>query len=396
MTAQVVDGQKAPGVAKLYDPRIRAAFYQLVLIAVIVTVVWGASHYAVQNMAKLGVPLNFGFWDQTAGFEISQSLISYSAVSTYGRAFWVGLLNTLLVSAIGIVFATVLGFLIAIFRLMPNWIVSKLATVYVELFRNIPLLLQLLFWYNVVLKSLPAPRQSVSVFGIAFLNTRGLILPSPVFGDKAWAVGAALAIGIAASVAFSIWATRRREQTGRQLPVIWIDLALILGLPILAYLALGLPIRFDIPQLKGFNFIGGKPVFPELAALVLGLSIYTGAFIAEIVRAGIQAVGRGQHEAAEALGLRSNVILRLVVIPQAMRVIIPPLTNQYLNLIKNSSLAVFIGYPDLVQVFAGTVLNQTGAAVQCMAVTMGVYLAISLVTSSAMNYYNRRVALVER
>ncbi len=396
MSAQMAGGHEAPGVSKLYDPRIRAVVYQLLLLIVIVTVVWGASHYAVQNMAKLGIPLNFNFWNQTAGFEINQSLISFSALSTYGRAFWVGLLNTLLVSAIGIVFATVLGFLIAIFRLMPNWIVSKLATVYVELFRNIPLLLQLVFWYNVVLKSLPAPRQSVSVFGIAFLNNRGLVLPSPVFGDMAWGIGAAFAVGVAASVAFSIWAARLQARTGKQLPVLWINLALMLGAPSLAYLLLGLPIRFEVPQLKGFNFIGGKPVFPELAALVLGLSIYTGAFIAEIVRAGIQAVGRGQHEAAEALGLRPNVTLRLVVIPQAMRVIIPPLTNQFLNLIKNSSLAVFIGYPDLVQVFAGTVLNQTGAAVQCMAVTMGVYLAISLVTSSAMNFYNRRVALVER
>ncbi len=396
MTAQTVVGQKAPGVSKLYDPRTRAIFYQVVLVAVLVAVAWSGSHFAVQNMAKLGIPLNFAFWDQTAGFEINQSLISYSALSTYGRAFWVGLLNTLLVSAIGIVFATIVGFLIAIFRLMQNWIVSKLATVYVELFRNIPLLLQLVFWYNVVLKSLPAPRQSVSVFGVAFLNNRGLILPSPNFGSGAGLLGAVVVAAVAASIGFWIWASRRQEATGQQLPVGSICIALLLVPSIVAYLALGAPLRFDIPTLKGFNFIGGKPVFPELAALVLGLSIYTGAFISEIVRSGIQAVGRGQHEAAEALGLRSNVKLTQVVIPQAMRVIIPPLTNQYLNLIKNSSLAVFIGYPDLVQVFAGTVLNQTGAAVQCMAVTMGVYLAISLVTSTAMNVYNRRVALVER
>ncbi len=380
----------------IYDPRFRGVLYQIVLVAVVAALIWTAGHYAVLNMAKLGVPLNFAFWHQIAGFEINQALIPYSALSDYGRAFWVGLLNTLLVSAVGIVFATIIGFLIAIFRLSPNWIVSKLAMVYVELFRNIPLLLQLVFWYNVVLKSLPAPRQSVSIFGVAFLNNRGLVLPAPVASDQAWAVGAAFLAGILASVALWSWASRRQERTGQQFPVVSAVFALVLGLPLVAYLVLGFPITFDVPQLKGFNFIGGKPVFPELAALVLGLSIYTGAFIAEIVRAGIQAVGRGQHEAAEALGLKADVTMRMVVIPQSMRVIIPPLTNQYLNLIKNSSLAVFIGYPDLVQVFAGTVLNQTGAAVQCMAVTMGVYLAISLATSTVMNIYNRRVALVER
>lgn len=396
MTAQFA-GQAPPRNGfSLYDPRLRGFVYQAVLVAGVVAILWAAGHYAVLNMAKLGIPLNFAFWHQTAGFEINQTLISYSALSDYGRAFWVGLLNTLLVSIVGIVFATVIGFLVAIFRLAPNWIVSKLATVYVELFRNIPLLLQLVFWYNVVLKSLPAPRQSISVFGVAFLNNRGLVLPSPVANDKAWLVGVALLVGVAAAAAVRSWASRRQTRTGEQFPVISTATGLVLGLPILAYIILGFPITFDIPQLKGFNFIGGKPVFPEFAALVLGLSIYTGAFIAEIVRAGIQAVSRGQHEAASALGIRPNVTMRFVVIPQSMRVIIPPLTNQYLNLIKNSSLAVFIGYPDLVQVFAGTVLNQTGAAVQCMAVTTGVYLAISLVTSTTMNIYNRRVALVER
>ncbi len=396
MSVQTAGSGGTQGVPKLYDPRVRAIVYQLVLVLVILGLAWTAGHYAVENMARLGIPLNFDFWNQTAGFEINQALISFSALSTYGRAFWVGLLNTLLVSAIGIVFATVIGFLVAILRLTPNWIVSKLATVYVELFRNIPLLLQLIFWYNIVLKSLPAPRQSVSVFGLVFLNNRGLVLPSPVFGDRAWLVGVAFLLGLAASVAFTIWARRRQARTGAQAPVLWVDLGLVLGLPILVYLLAGLPIGLDIPHLKGFNFVGGKPVFPELAALVLGLSIYTGAFISEIVRAGIQAVGRGQHEAAEALGLKPNTTMQRVVIPQAMRVIIPPLTNQYLNLIKNSSLAVFIGYPDLVQVFAGTVLNQTGAAVQCMALTMAVYLAISLVISAGMNVYNKRVALVER
>ena len=396
MTVQTA-GERAPKAGfSLYDPKLRGLVYQAALLAVLIALVWTAASYAVANMARLGIPLNFSFWNQTAGFEINQSLISFSALSTYGQAFWVGLLNTLLVSAFGVVFATIIGFVIAVLRLSPNWIVSKLAIVYVELFRNIPLLLQLLFWYTVVLKSLPQPRQSISLFGAVFLNTRGLVLPNPVFRDNAGLVAWASLAGIVAAVAVSVFAARRQAATGQQLPTLWIGLALVIGLPLIAYLALGLPIGLELPQLKGFNFTGGKQVFPEFAALLLGLSIYTGAFISEIVRSGIQAVGIGQHEAASALGVRPNITMRLVVIPQSMRVIVPPLTNQYLNLIKNSSLAVFIGYPDLVQVFAGTVLNQTGAAIQCMALTMAIYLAISLAISTAMNVYNQRVALVER
>ena len=396
MTVQAADSGAPKAGFSLYDPKLRGIAYQVVMLVVLVGLVLTASSYAVTNMARLGIPLNFNFWNQTAGFEINQTLVSYSALSTYGQAFWVGLFNTLLVGAFGVVLATVVGFVIAVLRLSPNWIVSKLATVYVELFRNIPLLLQLIFWYSVVLKSLPAPKQSISVFGAVFLNTRGIIVPNPVFHDGAGWVGWAFLAGIALCVAFAAYARRQQAATGRQLPILWVSLALILGLPLLAYLLLGRPIGLELPVLRGFNFGGGRQVFPEFAALLLGLSIYTGAFISEIVRAGIMAVGRGQHEAAAALGIRPNVTMRLVVIPQAMRVIVPPLTNQYLNLIKNSSLAVFIGYPDLVQVFAGTVLNQTGAAIQCMALTMLVYLVISLALSSVMNVYNKRVALVER
>ncbi|RYB02054.1 amino acid ABC transporter permease [Lichenibacterium ramalinae] len=396
MTVQTA-GHDAPKAGfSLYDPRLRGIVYQVLLLAALVALVWTASSYAVANMARLGIPLNFDFWNQTAGFEINQTLVSYSALSTYGQAFWVGLYNTLLVGAFGIVFATIIGFVVAVLRLSPNWIVSKLATVYVELFRNIPLLLQLVFWYTVVLKSLPQPRQSVSVFGAVFLNTRGLVVPNAVFHDNAAVVGWALVAGVVLTIAFSVYGRRRQAATGQQSPVLWVSLGLLLGLPVLAYLLAGMPIGLEMPVLRGFNFSGGRQIFPELAALLLGLSIYTGAFISEIVRAGIMAVGRGQHEAASALGIRSNVTMRRVVIPQAMRVIVPPLTNQYLNLVKNSSLAVFIGYPDLVQVFAGTVLNQTGAAIQCMALTGFVYLAISLVLSTVMNVYNKRVALVER
>lgn len=396
MTVQTA-GESAPKAGfSLYDPKLRGIVYQIVMLGIVVVLIVTASNFAVANMARLHIPLNFDFMKQTAGFEINQTLVSYSALSTYGQAFWVGLLNTLLVSVFGVVFATIIGFVIAVLRLSPNWIVSKLATVYVELFRNIPLLLQLIFWYTVVLKSLPQPRQSISVFGAIFLNTRGIVLPNPVFADNAAAVGWALLVGIVAAIAVSVVARRRQAATGQQIPSFWIGLGLVVGVPLVVYLVLGMPITLQLPQLKGFNFIGGKQVFPEFAALLLGLSIYTGAFISEIVRAGIQAVSRGQHEAASALGIRSNITMRLVVIPQSLRVIVPPLTNQYLNLVKNSSLAVFIGYPDLVQVFAGTVLNQTGAAIQCMALTMVVYLVISLALSTAMNIYNKRVALVER
>ena len=306
------------------------------------------------------------------------------------------MLNTLLVGGLGIFFATVLGFVVGISRLSTNWLVAKAASGYVETIRNIPLLLQLLFWYNAVLKALPDIRESVHIPGGGFLNNRGLMLPSPVLAPGFIAVEAAFAVAVIAIVAFALWARRRQERTGQQAPVFLIGLVLIVGLPVVALLAAGLPISFDFPAPGRFNITGGMTVLPEFAALLLGLTIYTAAFIAEVVRAGILAVSRGQIEAAYSLGLRPGPTLRLITVPQAMRVIIPPLTSQYLNLIKNSSLAVAIGYPDLVQVFTGTVLNQTGQAVEVVSITMLVYLAISLITSFLMNIYNRRMELVER
>lgn len=395
--ADIADRTRKPQQGSLLqNPTFRGAAYQLVLVAGILFAIDEAAGNVVTNLAKAHVPLNFDFWTAVAGFDINQRLIPYSALSTYGQAFWVGLVNTLLVGALGIVLTTILGFAVGIARLSKNWIVARLALVYVETLRNIPLLLQLLFWYNAVLKPLPAPRQSIALPGGIFLNNRGLVLPDPQFGPGAGTVGLALLLGLAAATGYAVWARRRQKATGAQSPVLAVGLALVIGLPVLAYLLLGRPITFSVPVLKGFNFVGGQSVFPEFVALLLGLSVYTASFVAEIVRAGIQSVSRGQSEAGEALGLATGRIRTLVVVPQAMRVIIPPLTNQYLNVVKNSSLAVFIGYPDLVQVFAGTVLNQTGAAVQVMAVTMAVYLVISLVTSFAMNLYNRRTALVER
>jgi general L-amino acid transport system permease protein len=317
-------------------------------------------------------------------------------VSTFGRAFWVGLLNTLLVAAIGIVIATILGFMVGIARLSRNWLVAHLAGGYVELIRNVPLLLQLLFWYNAVLKSLPEIRGSVKLPGDAILNNRGLFLPRPEFAPQFGIVVATLIAGIIAALVVRIAAGRRHDRTGKEFPTLWSTLGLVVGLPLIAFVLAGMPLTFSAPQTGRFNVSGGMEILPEFAALVLALSVYTAAFIAEVVRAGILAVSSGQIEAAHALGLRSAATLRLVVLPQAMRVIVPPLTSQYLNLIKNSSLAVAVGYPDLVQVFAGSVLNITGQAVEVIAITMAVYLSISLVTSLLMNLYARSAAIPER
>lgn len=385
----------------LYDPKVRGIAYQLVLVAIIAFLFYEAATNAVQNLRAAGIASGFGFLSTTSGFDVNQTLIPYSsATSSYGDAFIVGLLNTLVVAAIGIVLATLLGFLVGVARLSTNWIVARVATVYVELIRNIPLLLQLFFWYYAVLASLPSARDSLNFGGNFYLNTRGLVMPKPVFGDRAWLVALTCLIGIGVTVAFRIWAKRQQEQTGRQYPVGLSGLGLILALPALVWFLLALvganPITFDLPQKGTFNLRGGLQLYPEFVALLVGLTTYTAAFIAEVVRAGVLAVSKGQTEAANALGLRAGATLRLVVIPQAMRVIIPPLTSQFLNLTKNSSLAVAIGYPELTQVFMGTVLNQTGQAVEVVAITMAVYLTISLVTSFFMNAYNRRVAIVER
>ncbi|PZU84185.1 MAG: amino acid ABC transporter permease [Chelatococcus sp.] len=380
-----------------YDPKIRGYVYQFALLAFVGFLIWTAASNAIENLRAQKIASGLGFWHNAAGFDVNQKLIPFSASgSTYGEAFFVGLLNTLLVAAIGIVLATFIGFFVGVARLSSNWVLAKLAMVYVEVIRNLPLLLQLFFWYNAVLKPLPDARNSIALPGSIFLNNRGLILPNPQFGPGFQAVVIAFLVAIVAAVVFHTWSRKQQEATGRQYPNGLIAAALILGLPLLVFFAVGAPLSFDLPQQGRFNLTGGLQIFPEFVALLIGLSTYTGGFIAEVVRAGILAVSRGQTEAAHALGLRPGPTLKLVVIPQAMRVIIPPLTSNYLNLTKNSSLAVAIGYPDLVQVFTGTVLNQTGQALEVVAITMAVYLSISLVTSFFMNIYNKRMALVER
>jgi general L-amino acid transport system permease protein len=397
MSIDLPAGSRPARVAFYNDPKVRSIAYQVALCVVVGFLVYAAASNAITNLERAHIASGFGFWHNTAGFDISQTLIQYSAqASSYGRVFWVGLLNTLLVAGLGIVIATILGFIIGIARLSKNWLVAKAATGYVETIRNLPLLLQLLFWYNAVLKALPEMRDSIKIPGGIFLNNRGLFIPEPIFGAQFKWVMYAIFFGILASIAFYLWARKRQEQTGKQAPVFSVALALVIGLPLVVLALAGFPLSFDFPQGGRFNISGGVEILPEFAALLFGLSIYTAAFIAEVVRAGILAVSHGQTEAAYSLGLRARPTLRLIVVPQAMRVIIPPLTSQYLNLTKNSSLAVAIGYPDLVQVFTGTVLNQTGQAVEVVAITMAVYLTISLTTSLLMNIYNSRIALVER
>jgi general L-amino acid transport system permease protein len=370
---------------------------QVGLVVIVGGIVYAAIHNAAQNLAQSHITSGFGFWNNTAGFDISQTLIGYSAnTSTFGRAFWVGLLNTLLVAGLGIVFATVLGFAIGIARLSRNWLVAHLAGGYVELIRNVPLLLQLLFWYNSVLRALPLVRGSVTLPGGGLLNNRGLFLPRPQIAMGFGYVLIALVLGIAASIALHLWGRHRQARTGEPMRIVWPALGLIIVMPAVIFLVTGSPLTFSFPTMGRFNIAGGVEILPEFAALLVALSVYTAAFIAEAVRAGVLAVPHGQTEAAQALGLRPGTTLRFVVVPQAMRVIIPPLTSQYLNLIKNSSLAVAIGYPDLFQVFAGSVLNLTGQAVEVVAITMAVYLSISLVTSLLMNLYGYALAVEER
>jgi general L-amino acid transport system permease protein len=384
----------APKLPLLRDPSFRGLLIQAALCAVLALVAYLLALEVGDNLRRNHMASGFGFWNEPAGFDISQTLIEYnSSTSTYGRAFWVGLTNTLLVAGVGIVLATVVGFVIGIARLSSNWLVARLAAGYVQLVRNVPLLLQLLFWYNAVLKALPDFRDSIRLPGGGFLNNRGLFLPGPELGGAGPSVFAALLVGIAGAVALTLPAVRRRVSRGTAGAI---GFALVIGLPLVTYLASGASLTFDFPQMSRFNLRGGLEVLPELVALLTGLVIYTAAFIAETVRAGIMAVPRGQSEAALALGLSRLTVLRRVIVPQAMRVIIPPLTNQYLNLTKNSSLAVAIGYPDLVQIFTGTVLNQTNQAVEIVALTMAVYLVFSLVTALLMNLYNARMGLAER
>lgn len=379
----------------IYDPKVRGIFYQVLTVALVALFVWTITQNTIHNLQKANIASGFGFLDGRAGFDIGQSLIEYSSDSTYGRALLVGLLNTIQVAVAGIITASIVGFLVGLGRLSQNWLIAKICQVYVEIFRNIPPLLVIFFWYKGVLSVLPSAKESLELPFGSFLNNRGFAFPKTIPQDGFGFVVGAFIVGIIASIAVSKWASKRQMETGQQFPIGWTRLGLILGLPLLVFLVMGMPVTFEYPELGRFNIAGGSNIGPEFISLYLALSFYTAAFIAEIVRGGIKAVAKGQTEAANALGFRSGLTSRLIIIPQALRIIIPPLTSQYLNLTKNSSLAVAVGFSDVVAV-GGTMLNQTGQAVEIVAIWLVIYLSLSISTALFMNWFNARMALVER
>ncbi|NND91077.1 MAG: amino acid ABC transporter permease [Granulosicoccus sp.] len=389
----------APSPAFWRDPDKRAMVYQALVVAFIIWLLYSIVNNTAVNMESRGLASGFGFLSTSAGFGIiSTPFVPYSEESSYFTVFLVGLVNTIIVAFVGCILALLLGFVVGIARLSSNWLVQKIATFYIELFRNIPLLLQILFWYSAVLKPLPGPRELHEAGETVFfsINNRGLIFAEPVGQAGFQYVWYVFFAAIVIAWVISKWAAARQEQTGQQFPSLSVGAALIIGAPLLTFLLLGRPLEFQPAEMSRFALRGGVTIIPEFVALLLALVIYTAAYIAEIVRAGIQAVSHGQTEAGLALGIKPTHRMRLVVVPQAMRVIVPPLTSQFLNLTKNSSLATAIAYPDLFSVFAGTTLNQTGQAVEIMAMTLAVYLTLSLLTSAFMNWYNSRIKLVER
>jgi general L-amino acid transport system permease protein len=377
------------------NERVRGIAYQVLLLLAVVGVGWYLVSNTLHNLSTRQIQVGFGFLGREAGFEIAETLIAYDATQSYARAFGVGLLNTLKVAVLGVIVATLLGTLIGIARLSSNWLLAKLASGYVEVMRNVPLLLQLFVWYGLFTELLPPVREALTLGDWIFATQRGFWFAWPAEHPAWTAAGLALLFGLALAGVWRTAAARHQQATGQRWPVGWVSAALILGLPLLAWAFMGAPTEMDVPEVGGFSLQGGRSISPEFTALLLGLSTYTAAFVAEVVRAGILAVDRGQTEAAQALGLNAGQRLRLVTLPQALRVIIPPMTSQYLNLTKNSSLAVAIGYPDLVAV-ANTTMNQTGQAIEAIAILMAVYLTISLAISLFMNWYNDRVKLVER
>ncbi len=399
--SQTTDIQGPPrqsfSIGKIWtDKRTRGLVIQLLATIAICAVVLYLANNVVENFQKLGKPFGFSFLQQESNYDINQTLIEYSSRSTHARAAVVGILNTLLVAVCGIILASILGFILGVLRLSPNWLVNKLAYCYIEFVRNVPVLVHILLVHGILVHSLPKPKQAIDVADSFFLTNRGFFVPKPIAEPLFWAVIAAFVIGLIYAFWYRRSARIKQAATGEQSPVFWVMLGSIIGLPVLVYILTGMPLAWEIPELKGFNFKGGMALKPEFMSLWIALSLYTAAFIAEIVRAGIEAVNKGQTEAALALGLPRRRTLNLVIIPQALRVIIPPLNSQYLNITKNSSLAIAIGYMDIVATIGGITLNQTGREMECMLIVLGLYLFFSLTISSIMNWYNKRLALVER
>lgn len=378
------------------DKRYRGVVIQVLVMAAVFAFLWYVIGNAVENLARLGKTFGFSFLNQPASYDINQHLIDYNSRDTHFRAGVVGVLNTLMIAICGIILATVVGFILGVLRLSPNWLVNRLAYCYIEFVRNVPVLVHILLVHGIIINTLPRPKQALNYADSVFLSNRGFYVPKPVIEPLFWAVIATVIIGIVASILYRRYARNLQATTGKQSPVFWITVGLVVGLPLLVFLITGRPVNWDIPAFKGFNFKGGMVLKPEFIALWLALSLYTAAFIAEIVRAGILSVSHGQTEASLALGLPRKRTMNLVVIPQALRVILPPLTSQYLNLTKNSSLAIAIGYMDIVATIGGISLNQTGREMECMIIVLGLYLMFSLTISLVMNWYNRRIALVER
>ncbi len=397
MSEAAVQQPSSGSIMQLWNNKeSRSVIVQIIAVAIFFALVFYMARNAIVNLETLGKDISLDFLGQTSSYDISQHLIEYSSTSTHFRAMLVGIINTLLVAFCGIILATILGFLLGVFRLSKNWLTNKLAYVYIEYVRNVPVLLHILMVHGVIIHSLPVPKNAISVGDGAFLTNRGFFVPKPLFEPMFWIVFGLFVIGILFTIWFRRYAKNVQDQTGKQYPVFWISLAAIIGVPALAFLILGMPITWDVPELKGFNYKGGMVLRPEFIALWLALSLYTAAFIGEIVRAGITAVNWGQTEAASALGLTRSRTLNLVVIPQALRIIIPPLTSQYLNLTKNSSLAIAVGYMDIVATVGGVTLNQTGREMECMTIVLLLYLTFSLIISTFMNWYNKRIKLVER
>ncbi|MDO9415391.1 amino acid ABC transporter permease [Pararhizobium sp.] len=393
--ATTPSGKARPAGSILNDPKFRGYAYQGITLLLLVLFIYWVSVNTIANLQRANIASGYGFLNSRAGFDVGQSLIAYSSDSTYGRALVVGFFNTLLVAFCGIITATIIGFLVGIGRLSHNWLIAKLSMLYVEIFRNIPPLLVIFFWYSGVLAVMPQAKEALQLPLNVFVSNRGVAFPKPIFESLTQFTFYAFVLGVIASFFIARFARKRQMATGQGFPLLPTVLGLVIGLPVLVFLITGMPLSFDVPIAGKFNLTGGSVIGPEFLSLFLALSFYTASFIAEIVRAGIRGVSKGQTEAAHALGIRPGLTTRLVVIPQAMRIVIPPLTSQYLNLTKNSSLAIAIGYADLVAV-GNTVLNQTGQAIEVVTIWLIVYLTISLTTSMFMNWFNAKMALVER
>ncbi len=378
------------------DRDSRQVIIQIIVIVIVLSLLGFFINNTLNNLELLGREAGYSFLFTPSNYDINQHLIEYSSRSTHLRATIVGLINTGLVALTGIILATLIGFVGGVLRLSSNFLVNRIVYMFVEFSRNVPVLLWILLWHGVLIHSLPHPKQSVALGDFAFLSNRGFYIPKPLLEPNFWWVTIAFIVAIAGAVVLAKHAKKKQEMTGERLPVIWISAAIVIILPVLVYFLAGTPATLEMPVFKGFNFKGGLVLTPEFVALTLALSVYTGAFIAEIVRAGILAVSHGQTEAAYALGLKPNWTMRLVILPQALRVIVPPMISQYLNLTKNSSLAIAVGYMDVVATIGGISLNQTGRALECMSIVLTIYLCISLLISAFMNWYNKKISLVER